>query len=132
MARTHQPASRSPGLRRRRREPGSTDAKRQTKQRRFKPGTVALREIRHFQKSSKRLIPAAPFNRTVKEISNYYSPDSLRWTPNALVALQEAAEDYIISLFEDSMLCAIHAKRVTLMKQDFELARRVGGIGRPL
>ncbi|KAH7519498.1 histone H3-like centromeric protein CENH3 [Ziziphus jujuba] len=101
------------------------------KKRRSRPGTVALREIRYFQKSFKMLLPHAPFFRTVREISYQLSPQVTRWTPEALMALQEAAEDFLVHLFEDSMLCAIHAKRVTLMRKDFELARRLGGKGRP-
>lgn len=103
----------------------------QKKKRRYRPGTVALREIRHFQKTWKLLIPAAPFIRVVKQITFQFSHDVNRWTAEALVALQEAAEDFLVHLFEDGMLCAIHAKRVTLMKKDFELARRLGGKGRP-
>ncbi|KAB1219595.1 histone H3-like centromeric protein HTR12 [Morella rubra] len=102
-----------------------------TKKRRYRPGTVALREIRHFQKTWKLLIPAAPFIRIVKQLSFQFSPSISRWTAEALVALQEAAEDFLVHLFEDAMLCAIHGKRVTLMKKDFELARRLGGKGRP-
>ncbi|XP_010457134.1 PREDICTED: histone H3-like centromeric protein HTR12 [Camelina sativa] len=99
---------------------------------RFKPGTVALREIRHYQKSTSLLIPAAAFIRQVRSITNAVAPPHIsRWTAEALVALQEAAEDYLIGLFSDSMLCAIHARRVTLMRRDFELARRIGGKGRP-
>ncbi|PQQ12471.1 histone H3-like centromeric protein HTR12 [Prunus yedoensis var. nudiflora] len=98
----------------------------QRKKRRFRPGTVSLREIRHFQKTCSLLIPAAPFIRAVREVSNNLSHGTIRWTPDALLAIQEAAEDYLVHLFEDSMLCAIHAKRVTLMKKDFELARRIG------
>ncbi|KAL3741384.1 hypothetical protein ACJRO7_016940 [Eucalyptus globulus] len=101
------------------------------KKRRFRPGTVALREIRQFQKSWRLLIPRAPFIRTVKEISNALAPDITRWTVEALYAIQEAAEDFLVHLFEDAMLCAIHAKRVTLMRKDFELARRLGGKGQP-
>ncbi|KAL7125711.1 hypothetical protein ABFS83_14G134800 [Erythranthe nasuta] len=130
-ASAHQPQS--TGLRR---SPGTTatpsrsDGKAQ-KKRRNRPGTVALREIRKYQKSWNLLIPAAPFIRTVREISFAYSPNITRWQAEALVALQEAAEDYIVELFGEAMLCAIHAKRVTLMKKDFELARRIGGKGRP-
>ncbi|KAL1329186.1 hypothetical protein HN51_046333 [Arachis hypogaea] len=101
------------------------------KKRRNKPGTVALREIRKFQKSFNLLIPAAPFMRCVKQITNQLSTEVNRWTAEAMVALQEAAEDHLVRLFEDGMLCAIHAKRVTLMKKDIELARRLGVIGRP-
>ncbi|CAA6654475.1 unnamed protein product [Spirodela intermedia] len=81
---------------------------------RFKPGTVALREIRKYQKSSMLLIPAAPFIRTVREVTSYCTKEVTRWTPEALVAIQEAAEDFLVHLFEDANLCAIHAKRVTL------------------
>ncbi|XP_024008207.1 histone H3-like centromeric protein HTR12 isoform X2 [Eutrema salsugineum] len=99
---------------------------------RYKPGTVALREIRQFQKSTKLLIPAASFIREVRSITHRLAPPEVtRWTAEALVALQEAAEDYLVGLFSDSMLCAIHARRVTLMRKDFELARRLGGKGRP-
>ncbi|CAA7046070.1 unnamed protein product [Microthlaspi erraticum] len=98
---------------------------------RYRPGTVALREIRRFQKSTELLIPAAPFIRTVREVTQACAPPGIRWTAEALVALQEAAEDYLVGLFSDSMLCAIHAKRVTLLRKDFELARRLGGKGRP-
>nr|QPH37589.1 centromere-specific histone H3 [Diplotaxis gomez-campoi] len=100
---------------------------------RYKPGTVALREIRHFQKSTKLLIPVASFVREVRSITHACAGSHVtRWTGEALVALQEAAEDYLVGLFSDSMLCAIHARRVTLMRKDFELARRLGGKGRPL
>ncbi|XP_021767551.1 histone H3-like centromeric protein HTR12 [Chenopodium quinoa] len=94
---------------------------------RYRPGTVALREIRKIQKSVNLLIPAAPFIRTVREITHQFSPKIGRWQAEALMAIQEAAEAFIVRLFEDGMLCAIHAKRVTLMKKDFELARRIGG-----
>ncbi|KAL5792257.1 hypothetical protein ACOSP7_000851 [Xanthoceras sorbifolium] len=104
----------------------------QKKPHRYRPGTVALREIRHFQKSCQLLIPAASFIREVRAITYRLAPSQVtRWTPEALVALQEAAEDFLVNLFSDAMLCAIHAKRVTLMKKDFELARRLGGKGQP-
>nr|ALK04338.1 centromeric histone H3 protein [Orychophragmus violaceus]ALK04343.1 centromeric histone H3 protein [Orychophragmus violaceus] len=100
---------------------------------RYKPGTVALREIRHFQKNTQLLIPAASFIRQVRSITHNCAPPHInRWTAEALVALQEAAEDFLVGLFSDAMLCAIHAKRVTLMRKDFELARRLGGKGSPL
>ncbi|XP_068635121.1 uncharacterized protein [Aristolochia californica] len=98
-----------------------------SKPRRFKPGTVALREIRKYQKSIDLLVPHAPFVRIVREISFSISQIVTRWTAEALLALQEAAEAHLVHLFEDSMLSAIHAKRVTLMRKDFELARRIGG-----
>ncbi|XP_034926248.1 histone H3-like centromeric protein CENH3 isoform X1 [Populus alba] len=97
---------------------------RQRKKHRFHPGTVAFWEIRHYQKAWKPLIPAASFIRCVRMITQEFSQEVNRWTG-------EAAEDFLVHLFEDGMLCAIHAKRVTLMKKDFELARRLGGKGQP-
>nr|ACX30893.1 CENH3 [Oryza australiensis]ACX30902.1 CENH3 [Oryza australiensis] len=100
---------------------------RQRKPHRFRPGTVALREIRKFQKTTELLIPFAPFSRLVREITDFYSKDVSRWTLEALLALQEAAEYHLVDLFEVSNLCAIHAKRVTIMQKDIQLARRIGG-----
>nr|QOU11633.1 centromere specific histone H3 variant [Onobrychis viciifolia] len=127
MARVkHQPAPRK-----RSKTTAAETPTQERKKRRNRPGTVALREIRHFQKTFKLVLPAAPFIRCVKQITNNVSTQVSRWTPEAVVALQEAAEDYLVKLFEDGMLCAIHARRVTLQKKDFELARRLAGIGRP-
>ncbi|KAG4192140.1 hypothetical protein ERO13_A07G138600v2 [Gossypium hirsutum] len=97
---------------------------------RFRAGTRALQEIRKYQKTSNLLVPAASFIREVRAISYRFAPDINRWQAEALVAIQEA-EDYLIQLFGDAMLCAIHAKRVTLMKKDIQLARRLGGMGQP-
>ncbi|KAL5171641.1 histone H3-like centromeric protein HTR12 [Glycine soja] len=124
----------SPATRERRRaqqEEPQVPETRGRKKMRNRQGTVALREIPHFQRSCELLIPAAPFIRCVKQITNQFSSEVSRWTPEAVVALQEAAEEYLVHLFEDGMLCAIHARRVTVMKKDIELARRLGGIGRP-
>ena len=93
---------------------------------RYKPGTVALREIRRYQKSTDLLLPRAPFQRLVREITGAHDPD-LRFQAQALIALQEAAEAYLVGIFEDTQLCAIHAKRVTVQKKDMELARRIRG-----
>lgn len=84
---------------------------------RFRPGTVALREIRKFQKSTELLIRKLPFQRLVREIAQEYKSD-LRFQSQAVLALQEAAEAYMVGLFEDTNLCAIHAKRVTIMPKD--------------
>ena len=77
---------------------------------RFKPGTVALREIKRYQKSTTMLIPKAPFSRLVRDICGGID-NELRFQEQTLVALQEAAEAYLVSLLEDSALCAIHGKR---------------------
>ena len=94
--------------------------------RRFAPGTVALREIRQLQRSVECLMPRAPFQRLVKEIVNKIDPE-LRVSLQGLAAIQESAEAYIVGLFEDTQLCAVHAKRVTIMPKDMQLARRIRG-----
>ncbi|RHY88914.1 hypothetical protein DYB37_010452 [Aphanomyces astaci] len=91
---------------------------------RYRPGTVALREIRRYQVSTELLIRKLPFQRLVREIAQNVRLD-LRFQGSALVALQESAEAYLVSLFEDSYLCTMHAKRVTLLPRDMHLARRL-------
>jgi len=93
---------------------------------RFRPGTVALREIRKYQKSTELLIRKLPFQRLVREIAQDIKYD-LRFQSSALLALQEASETYLVGLFEDTNLCAIHARRVTIMPKDIQLARRIRG-----
>ena len=92
----------------------------------FRPGTTALKEIRHFQKSTALLIRKLPFQRLVREIVQDFKTD-LRFQQAAIRALQEAAEVYLVGLFEDTNLCAIHAKRVTIMPKDIQLARQIRG-----
>ncbi|KAJ7047271.1 histone H3 [Mycena alexandri] len=107
------------------------------RKKRFRPGTVALREIRKYQKSTDLLLRKLPFARLVREIAsemttdmndNYRPGADLRWQSSALMALQEATEAYLVHLFEDANLCAIHAKRVTIMQRDIQLARRIRGV----
>ena len=105
----------------------SSQAKGTPKKRRFRPGTKALKEIRKYQRSTELLIRRLPFSRVVREISQFYCGIDIRWTARALIALQEASEAFLVSLFEDANLCAIHAKRVTLMVKDIHLARRIRG-----
>lgn len=93
---------------------------------RYRPGTVALREIRRYQKSTELLIRKMPFQRLVREIAQDFKAD-LRFQTTAVAALQEAAEAYLVSLFQDTNLCAIHAKRVTIFPRDIQLARRIRG-----
>ena len=93
---------------------------------RYRPGTVAIREIRKYQKSTELLIKKLPFQRFVKEIAQDYN-SGLRFQASAVAALQESAESYIVGLFEDTNLCAIHAKRVTIMPKDMKLAKRIRG-----
>ena len=100
---------------------------------RYRPGTVALKQIRQYQKSTDLLIRKLPFQRLVREIASdsevIKSPlcGKVRFQSAAIMALQEAAEAYLIGLFEDTNLCAIHAKRVTIMPKDIQLARRIRG-----
>jgi histone H3 len=93
---------------------------------RYRPGTVALREIRKFQKSTELLLRKLPFQKLVREIACEYKSD-LRFQSQAILALQEAAEAYLVGLFEDTNLCAIHARRVTIMPKDMHLSRRIRG-----
>ena len=97
------------------------------KPRRFRPGTVALREIRKYQKSTELLIRKLPFQRLVREVTHEINPD-LRFQSTALLALQEASESFLVSMFEQVHLCAIHGKRVTIYPEDMALwSRLVGG-----
>lgn len=102
-----------------------------SKPRRYKPSQTALKEIRKYQQSTELLIRKAPFQRLVKEIAYDIactpSGLSMRFQSSAVMALQEAAEAYLVGLFEDTNLCAIHAKRVTIMPKDMLLARRIRG-----
>jgi histone H3 len=94
--------------------------------RRYRPGTVALREIRRYQKTSDLLIRKLPFQRLVREICQDYR-SNIRLQGSALLALQESSEAYLVGLFGDAMLCAIHAKRVTIFPRDLQLSRRLRG-----
>ncbi len=94
--------------------------------RRFRPGTKAIQEIKKYQKGTDLLMRKGPFQRLVREITDEMHP-GLRFQSNALLALQEASEAYMVMLFEDCNLCALHAKRVTIMPKDMALARRIRG-----
>ena len=103
-------------------------AKAAKKPHRYRPGTVALREIRKYQKSTELLLPKLPFMRLVREIVAEFATDAgMRMQTCAMLAMQEAAESYLVGLFEDVNLCAIHGKRETIMAKDFNLARRIRG-----
>ena len=93
---------------------------------RFRPGTVALREIRKYQKSTELLLRKQPFQRLVREVAQDFKQE-LRFQGFAIMALQEASEAYLVGLYEDTNLCAIHSKRVTIMPKDIQLARRIRG-----
>jgi histone H3 len=93
-----------------------------------RPGDAALAEIRHYQRSTDLVLRKLPFQRLVRQIAEDEKliPD-LRWQSAALTALQEAAEAFLVKNMEDSNLCAVHAKRVTIMPKDITLARRING-----
>ena len=93
---------------------------------RYRAGTVALKDIRHYQGSTALLIRKLPFQRLVREITQDFKTD-LRFQSAAILCLQEAAEAYLVRLFDDANLCAIHARRVTIMPKDILLARRIRG-----
>ncbi len=137
MARTKQTARKSTGGKAPRKQlatkavrncaPSSTVGLKKSK--RFRPGTVALREIRRYQKTTELLIKRLPFQRLVREIAQDFKSE-LRFQSVAIMALQDAVESYLVGLFEDTNLCAIHAKRVTIMPKDMKLARRIRGESR--
>ena len=94
---------------------------------RYRPGTVALREIRRYQKNTDLLIPRAPFARLVREVAQDFKAD-VRFQQSALMALQEGVEANMVEQFENANLNAIHAKRVTIMPRDMQLARRIARV----
>jgi histone H3 len=94
--------------------------------RKWHPGTVALRQIKKYQKSTDLLLRKAPFQRLVRELAGNYK-DGLRFASSAVAALQEATESYVVSLLSDTNLCAVHSRRVTIMPRDLHLARRLRG-----
>ena len=127
MARTKQTARKSTGGKAPRKQLATKAARKSApatggvkKPHRYRPGTVALREIRRYQKSTELLIRKLPFQRLVREIAQDFKTD-LRFQSSAVMALQEASEAYLVGLFEDTNLCAIHAKRVTIMPKDIQL-----------
>jgi histone H3 len=132
MARTKQTARKSTGGKAPRKQIAAKVARKSSpasggmkKPHRYRPGTVALREIRRYQKSTDLLLRKLPFQRLVREVANELK--AVRFQANAIAALQEATEAYVVGLFEDTNLCAVHAKRVTIMPKDLQLARRIRG-----
>ena len=132
MARTKQHAGRSTGGKAPRgryrtkhgRKMGLSERGRVCKPRRFRPGTVALREIRKYQKSTELLIRKLPFQRLVREIASKICP-TLRFQSTAILALQEASESFLVMMFEDVNVCCLHAGRVTIQVKDIRLWNRM-------
>ena len=138
MARTKQTARKSTGGKVPRQELATKAARKNTppvarvkRPHRYRPGTVALREIRKYQRSTEMLIKKAPFQRLVREILQDIEKrlpyNNYRFQHTALLALQEASESYLVGLFEEMNLCAIHAKRKTIQPKDMQLARKIRG-----
>ena len=125
MARTKQTARNSTGDKAPRKQL-ATKAARKSAVKKPHPGTVALREIRRYQKSTDLLIRKLPFQRLCREIAQDFKKN-LRFQGSSVLALQEAAEAYLVGLDEDANLCALHAKRVTIMPKDIQMARRIRG-----
>ena len=133
MARTKQTARKSTGGKAPRKQLATKASRKSApatggvkKPHRYRPGTVALREIRRYQKSTDLLIRKLPFQRLVREIAQDYKQEC-KFQGSSILALQESSEAYLTGIFEDSNLCAIHAKRVTIMPKDIQLTRRVRG-----
>ena len=131
MARTKQTAQRVGGARKalktksRKGAPATGGVK---KPHRFRAGTRALREIRHYQKRTDLLIRRRPFRRLIRQYLNEHplgSGEAPRIQENAILALQEASEAMLIALLEDTNLCGIHAKRVTIQPKDIQLAKKL-------
>jgi histone H3 len=139
MARTKQTARQSTGGKAPRHQLATKDARLSAKKvrrggvkkpHRFRPGTVALREIRKYQKSTELLLRKLPFQRLTREVTQFLSDrtsSDLRFQGSALAALQEAAEAQLIGLLEDTNLVTLHTKRVTIMPKDMQLVRRIRG-----
>ena len=111
----------------RRLKPGTRPRGHVRKPRRYRPGTVAPREIRKYQKSTELLIRKLPFQRLLREISFHVKRD-IRWESTAILAMQEAAEDYLVRMFEEINMCAIHGRRQTIQVKDMNLWKRVSGM----
>ena len=132
MARTKQSATRTTGGKAPRSQLTTTSAKKRTQslvkkhKRRYRPGTVALREIRRYQKSTNLLLRKLPFQRLVREIGQGILANC-RFQSTAILVLQEAAEAFLVGLFEDTNLIALHCRRVTIMPRDLQLAIRIRG-----
>jgi histone H3 len=133
MARTKQTARKSTGGKAPRKGLATTAARKTApgaaglkKPFRFRPGTVALRQIRKYQKGTELLIRKTSFQRFVREVAQDFKAD-LRFQVHALEAVQHASEGYLVGVFEDSQLCAVHGKRITIQPKDIQLARRIRG-----
>ena len=105
--------------------PGGVASQAPRKPRRYRPGTVALREIRKYQKTTHHLIPKRPIQRLVREIAQDLNKGDFRFSSGSLAAIHEALEAFVVGVLEHANLCSIHAKRVTLQPKDIQLVMRL-------
>ena len=135
MARTKQTARKSTGGKAPRKHLATKAARKSApamggvkKPHRYRPGTVALREIRRYQKSTELLLLKRPFSNLVREITNdVEKKEDKRFQSSGILALQESSEAYLVGTMKDANLCAIHSKRVTVMPKDIQLVRKIRG-----
>lgn len=92
---------------------------------RYRPGTVALREVRKFQKSTRTLLPSLPFARLVREIAKEIHQDKFHWQENAILGCQETLESYLTCLFAKANDVAMSGKRLTVNPKDFDLVKSI-------
>eukprot|EP01065_Artemidia_motanka_P010025 TRINITY_DN15231_c1_g4_i1.p2 TRINITY_DN15231_c1_g4~~TRINITY_DN15231_c1_g4_i1.p2 ORF type:complete len:143 (+),score=59.20 TRINITY_DN15231_c1_g4_i1:72-500(+) len=140
MARTMAGSKKATGARKkaskssRKREGGGKAVSSGEGKRKWKSGTVALREIRRLQKSTALLLQKAPFQRLVREVLNKYKEDAM-FRKSALAAFQDAAESYAVNLFEHAVILQLHRKRKTMVHRDIfylrYLRREIDGDGNP-
>ena len=134
MARTKQTTRKSTGGKAPRKQLATKAARKSApatggvkKPHRYRPRTVALREIRRYQKTTELLIRKLPFQRLVREISQDLQKFHFCYQGSSVLALQDAAESYLVCTKEDANLCAIHGKSITIMPKDIQLVRRICG-----
>ena len=112
-------------------QPRHPPSGRPRKPRRYRPGTQALRQIRKYQRSTELLIRKLPFQRLVREVSQEVSKelgvDPFRYQSTAILALQEASEDFLVRMFSQCNDICIHGKRVTVQDKDVQLWKRLFG-----
>ena len=106
-------------------EPRKTPKGRVSKPRRFRPGTVALRQIRKYQRSTELLIRKLPFQRLVREIVFDLKKEDYRFQSTTILAMQETSEAFLVRMFEQCNHICIHGKRVTVQEKDIQLWKRL-------
>ena len=129
-ARREQAREKAKKLRKKKSKKKDTSALVVKKPRRYRPGTVALREIRRYQRNTDKLIRKLPFQRLVREIANAQTIAGVRWQTSALEALQEASEAFLVERFQDTNRIALHAGRESIFVKDMKCASFLDRRGR--